>query len=643
MTNPILDAYYSLARRVNKKAGQTNDEIEEGIVSEKMPELKLEMSNEDLASLTAKWNKKWTDSDIKAEWDKKGDENEKYWLGEQYDTPKGDKSRPAVDNVIFEGLETYLPQITRHNPDPMVDIDDEADVNDEHTAFAKKLQKKLGRISDKISLRLKLKKAGRHWAIFLLGVGKMGWDLDRNIPTLKIVRGKKLILDPDAVNDEDGYSGKYIGEYRKMEAGMLIDTLTAIEGETDGIAYIKGKVGDALGTDIQFQEWWTNEYLCWELEGRILLKKKNPHWNYAQKEPQIGEDGQPVIGEDGQPIMQDGVAATNHFATPRKPWILLTVFNLGRGPVDVTSLIGQNLSNQDVVNKRNKQIDKNADSMNGGMVVSGERSGLTQQQSKGVTDALRKGGTVYIPSGAVSDAIARMSAPSLPQDIYLQLTDMRTRTRDIFGTRGSSPAGNQNEKTVRGKMQNQMFDTDRIGGGFSEYLEQFADEVYNWMVQLIYVYDEEYAGKQHPAVNVSVKEGSLLPKDSTTIANQAIDLASAGKLSTIDLFKALDKPNPEELAANIWLEINAPEILFANDPRVAQVIQQRQQAAQPEKKEPSQSISYKDLPPDAQAQMLAKVGIVAHPEAIAAHDEHTKDTDAARSMSAVPQPATAVQ
>ena len=49
---------------------------------------------------------------------------------------------------------------------------------------------------------------------------------------------------------------------------------------------------------------------------------------------------------------------------------------------DETSLIGQNLASQDLVNKRLKQIDKNADSMNGGMVVSLERSGLTQQQAK---------------------------------------------------------------------------------------------------------------------------------------------------------------------------------------------------------------------------------------------------------------------
>ena len=67
--------------------------------------------------------------------------------------------------------------------------------------------------------------------------------------------------------------------------------------------------------------------------------------------------------------------------------------------------------------------------------------------------------------------------------------------------------------------------TDRIGGGLSEYLEQMADGIYNWFVQLLYVYDERYNRgdkTEKPEVRVSVKEGSLLPKDSTTIANQAM-------------------------------------------------------------------------------------------------------------------------
>jgi len=372
--------------------------------------------------------------------------------------------------------------------------------------------------------------------------------------------------------------------------------------------------------------------MCWTLGKDVLLKKKNPHWNYAKT-----EQGQSTVDDygtetPGEPVQTEGF---NHFPVPSMPYVLLSIFNLGKHPIDDTSLIGQNLSNQDRINKRGKQIDKAADGMNGGVVVSLSRSGLTKDQAKGVTKALQDGGTVAIPDGTPREAIERMVSPGLPNDVYNDLVDTRRRLSDIFGTSGLSPTGVSKERTVRGKYQAENMDTDRIGGGVSEYLEQYADDIYNWFVQLLYVYDDNYAViPNKPKVIISVKEGSLLPKDSTTIANQAIELSAAGKMSILDLYKNLDYANPEELAANVWLEINAPELLYGSDPRVAQVIQQRQEAAEasagapnPEDKV-SQSISFKDLPPDGQAQLAKKAGIILAPEAIAAFTNQVKEKDA---------------
>ena len=95
----------------------------------------------------------------------------------------------------------------------------------------------------------------------------------------------------------------------------------------------------------------------------------------------------------------------------------------------------------------------------------------------------------------------------------------------------------------------------------------------------MYVYYEEFQGVNPPKVTISVKEGSMIPKDNMTLANQAIDLAMAGKLSLIDLYKKLEYPHPVETAANVWLEVNFPQLLYAEDPRVAQVFAMQQQAA----------------------------------------------------------------
>lgn len=573
----------SLSADVNKQKGEKFPETKEGVVSDKLPELTLKMSDKDIIDLTTKWEKSWKESEVKQEWLETIKENEKYWLGEQFDGPKADKKRPMVDNLIFESIETYLPQATRRNPDPLVELAAESVTEKPNIAFEKyveRVKRKLKDLADTNKLRLKLKKTARHWGIYQLGVGKLGWDLDKDIPTIRIIRPQRMILDPKATIDEDGYTGNRIGEYRKLEAG----TILGITGEDIG-KEAKKQIDDLIekenkATEIRFVEWWTPEFLCWTLGKTVLFKKKNPHWNYDEEREDTEVDDAGV-----ETAVKVETIGNNHFAVPKMPFVFLSVFNLGDQPVDKTGLIKQNLSNQDLINKRNKQLDKNADRMNGGMVVSLERSGLTQGQAKGVTEALRKGGVITIPTGTPRDAVEDYSPTALPADVYNQLVDTRTRTRDIFGTSGSNPAGQRDEKTVRGKIINRSLDTDRIGGGVSEYLEQFADDVYNWFVQLLYVYDSgfQFVGEAEiPKLNISVKEGSLLPKDSISIANQALELASMNKLSNIDLYKRLEYPNPEELAVNVWLETNAPDILYKNNPDVQEVLARQQVQAQAE-------------------------------------------------------------
>lgn len=652
----LVDAFYSLGRNINKRQGDPLQEVAEGVIGPVLPELTLDMKDEELVKLSDAWERTWNDSEVKSKWQKQGDENEKYWQGEHYDRPKVETGRPVVDNAIFEGLETYLPQVTRRNPEAMVQLAVGVEQTPPNQQYAQALQAELAELADELKIRLKLKGVARHWSVRLLGAIKFSWDLDNDRPAMKVVRPTKLILDPAATVDEDGYTGERVGEHRKLPAWKLLKFVEKTKGSEDNKKYIEELSKGELATEIGFIEWWTAEYLFWKLNGHILLKRKNPHWNYDQEAPAeqqpIGLQPEiPAAPEGGPAVPQletveepqttpEPIKGVNHFVSPRIPFILLSVYNMGSQPVDVTSNISQNLANQDLINKRTKQIDRYADSENNGMVVSLERSGLNADQAKRVTVALRNGGVVAIPSGAPQEAVWKPPAGQLPVYIYNQLVDTRNRVRDIWGTRGSSPAGIESETTVRGKIINRGLDTDRIGGGISEFLEQFADDAYNWLVQLLYVYDDRFVsaiaqGTPLPKVKISVKEGSLLPKDSTTIANQAIDLTTGGKMAIIDMYKRLDYPNPEELAANVWLEVNAPEVLFANDPRVQKVIADRAAATKTPEKPPSESINFKDLPPVGRAQMAAKVGIVLDPEGIAAHEAHQK----AASKPEVPLPA----
>ena len=603
---------------VNKAKGK-GDEDHIGAVGELLPELKLSISDEDLISLTDKWELNWKSSPIRSKWLEMAEENENYWKGKQF-SKIGSEVRPLQDNIVFEGTETFLPAATRQNPEPLVELKSTEEKSEQNLKYAEIIRNRLADWADETKLRLKIKKAGRHWFISLVGIGKMGWDIINDRPALKIVRAKKLILDPDSVTDEDGYTGKYIGELRKLEASVLIELTEDEESKQS----IREEVNDKMGTDIQFVEWWTNDYMCWIFKKNVLLKKKNPHWNYKPEENQTQEESaEPILSPFVEQPQTPEEPKPNHFASKKMPYVFLTVFNLGKTPVDENSLITQTLPQQDVVNKRLKQIDGNADNMNTGMVVSEERSGLTKDEATQVSTALKKGGTVVIPTGAPGDAVARFPAPPLPTDIYNNLIDQRNRFRDILGITGMTPAGIKNDDTVRGKIITRGLDTDRIGGGITEYFEQFADDIFNWVVHLYYVYDEIFANSQGakvPQIKVSVKEGSLLPKDATTKANQAIELANAGKMALIDLYKALEYPNPEEMAANVWIESTMPWVLFKDNEKVKEVMQMMQQQSQGEEKPPSESISFKDLPPEGKVQMAKQAGIEIAPEQIQAED-----------------------
>lgn len=577
----IIDAFYSLGAKINKLGNKDQDEEREGPSQELLPELELDMNDEDLAKLTDEWERSWNDSEVKNTWEKQADENEKYWKGEQWTGPKDPTSRPLQDNMVFEALETFLPQATNNNPEAMVEAKGYQPLP-EDLEFAKMIQQKAADWADDIKLKMKLKKAIRHWAIYLVGVAEVGWDLDSDEPTTRIVRAKRLILDPEAIVDEDGYRGRFLGHRLDDEASLLIKKFPKKK------EYITGIVNDKLGTNIKYIKWSTPSYVCWTLGKEVLGKMKNPHWNYDQEVEQ-----QPITDEFGQetpqqPITQPG---KNHFPVPAIPYVFLTIFNLGKQPLDETSLISQNLPQQDLINKRVKQIDKNVDSMNGGFVISGEKSGLTQEQAAQAIEVTRNGGAIFIPSGDPNEAVVKLTGEALPADVFNQLVDTRTRLRDIFGVSGSSAAGIKGEDTVRGKLMMSQTDTSRIGGGISEYLEQFADDIFNWYIQLLMVYEPQLFAQSAGKLKVSVKPGSLMPKDTVTQANQALELWNGGALDPITLFEKLDYPDPLATAKRLFLWKNAPQMLFENDPDIAAAMQMQQLQGfqQPQPAQPGQS------------------------------------------------------
>ena len=558
----LLDGFRSLSADINK-VGTPEAEA----VGTLLPELSLEMTDEELIELKRDWMKQWAIYEPTIS--KMQKENENYWLGHQAKTTDKD----TVDNLIFESLETFLPIATRPKADPLV----ESDNTEEGNALADKVRKMITYNADRLQYNLQLKQVARFWALYMLGVLKVGWSMKENDITCLPVRPQKLILDPSATIEKGEYTGYYIGETLSDMASILVERFPEKKD------YIEDKVKVKMGTKLQYIMWTTDDYVFWTCEDEVLGKNKNPHWNYESAVP-----GQ--LDEFGTQLPDTTQPGKNHFKNRKKPYVFLSIFNLGVQPFDDTNLVQQNIGLQDLVNKRLSQIDKNADNANGGLAVSGDS--FTEAQAAKAAKAKRNGGVIWVPTGSAREAVVELNGTALPTFVYESLIDYRNEIRNIFGTRGSTPQGTIGEDTVGGKQIIKGQDTDRIGGGISTFLEQFSDQTYNWFVQLMYVYyDEPHSAavlgversKEYISLvnsdftsdlSIGVKEGSMIPKDPASQRGEALELWAQNGIDPISFFDRLEFPNPRESAKNLYLWMSDPVALFPD----LQAQQMQQQA-----------------------------------------------------------------
>lgn len=575
----LLDGILSLQDKTNKVSDET---MVDGVAIQKEVEPEEGLSKSELLDLAKGWESAWIKGtkDLK----KSQKENKDYWLGKQSNGKGVDISgkRKSIDNRIFMALETFLPIATRQNPDPIVEGDD----SEESRKVADATKNMLVFQADEQRLKLKIKSATRNWAIDLLGVAKIGWDTEIDDIETTIVPSKNIILDPDATICEGvDYTGKYIGETKKDSAADLVEMFPE---EKD---FIEGLVEGKMGTKLQYQEWWTKDLVFWRLKERILDKSENPHWNDEEERETVDEFGNVVTERE---------RGKNHFRKKKMPYVFLSIFNMGEHPWDDTNLIQQNIPLQDIINKRIEQIDVNTDNLNGGAVFSGDH--FTQEQATQAQKAMRAGQGVWVPTGDVRAAYIRDNGASLPSDVFNNLVDTRNEIDNVFGTHGTTRGERGAGETATGRLTLKQGDESRIGGGISEYIEQFADEIFNWWVQMFYVYyDEAHSGTvigaeqasehfelkkedfaQVKRLSVSVKEGSLVPKDDITKRNEAIQLWGAGAISILDLYIALKHPDPQKATERWILQQTNPTALIEGEGGTVQeqLVQQLQAGPQ---------------------------------------------------------------
>lgn len=482
-----------------------------------------------------------------------------YWIGKQRADDEQVSGTSLVVNKIFKAVETFIPIATRTNPDPLVTCDP----SEQGQKFAHAVKSALINLADKLKLRKVLKRVIRNWIIYRMGLIKVGFDLIKDEITIEAINPKRWMGDPDGHWDEAGFfTGEWQAEKKKASASKLIELFPTSKEVL--LKKAKGK----LGTKLEYFEWWVrSREIFYTIDDEFLGKFKNPHWNWSVEgkpeilDPDTSEVVLPAVEE------QEGI---NLFDEPKAPYINISIFSTGLQPHDETGLIIQNIPLQDDVNDRKRQIARNVKGMNNGLVVS---SDFTESQASGAAAALRKGQAIRTPGKDVSKAVMRLTAEPIPAQVFESQKDSESELEDIFGISGSSPSGLDKEDTVRGKILVNQLDSSRIGGGITEYIEQAADSVYNYWVQIMFVhYTEPHffvtAGVAEGAtmiqikntdfalvkqLDITVKDGSLIPKDPLTQRNEAIDLWSANAIDPVNFYKRLDYADPSGMAQSLIL------------------------------------------------------------------------------------------
>lgn len=566
-TENIIGAQ-SLVNDDTNKVGMSTD-VEEGIDGDYEDILELPMSDEELLSLRDEYENKSNGYYPKIQ--ARQQRNKTYLKGKQRNYTSNE-DRVVPKNLLFEATATFVPASLAENPEPVVFSDN----TNEGKEASNDLKTMLQYHADVLGLRQKLGVMVWQWSEYFIGAVKHGWEPlidpitgeDRGDITTELRKPQNLVLDPDGYVDEFGDFHGYIGDRIEKPASWFIDKFPKHK------TYITLKVNDKLGTKIIATEWWNDDYCFTTFQDMVLDKHKNEFFNYPEK-------------------AQEGISATptiNHFASPKKPYTFLSVFSLQEEPYDFTNLIEQNIANQDRINDRDEQITKNLASGNNAIALSG--TSFTAETADQAVATFYQEGMLLIPDGNM-DAVKRIAASPLPSGILeTQETDMNA-LRSVYGTSGLIPSNNPDE-AVRNNILDTQHDSSRIGGGVGDRLEVTAKNIFNWWAQLYCVfYDEAHYGAvmgNAAAVEyvsltsqnmqrkfvISVSPNSMKPKDETAQTQMALQLANEGWLDPINLFKALNDPDPINTAKMVTLfRVNPMLYMQQFFPEQAQQMQQQ--------------------------------------------------------------------
>src|SRR3990167_7415379 len=437
--------------------------------------------------------------------------NEDYYKGKQTRVDRIPQHLSNyVQNRIFESVETILPIITSR---PAEFIAKAPDISELGPQRAQKVQLTLSDLYDELMVSQKLEDASRSSLIYRFGVLKVLWDENTDNPNLKFIRPQRVML--------PNYGGRFIEDlpYVIEKIDMTFQEVKDFFGEETANDLASISKPESTAEQDQpltkrvwtIQEVWTDWWVAYKYENKILKKEKNPYWDFDNKK--------------------------NHLHKPRKPYFLIAPFSLGKSPVPETSIVEQAIPIQDALNAIGRIIINHATKTGNGAWLVGSET-MTKEESDQIRN---EAGIIIYGRGVANQNLLRRDAPPpLPNYPFELWAGLNRALDNLFGTHSTTRGEREGKETARGRILLKQADLGRLDYIVRE-IDRAVQEVGNYFVQLMKLYYTEerkirYFGPNQLEVfsissedvedglEILVRSGSTLPKDEVPEADQAISL-----------------------------------------------------------------------------------------------------------------------
>lgn len=496
------------------------------------------------------------------------------------------KLRKGEDNImvpkLFENWETLIPIITRTTPEPNI------------TALEKVVKKSIIKTFQDLLLRPKKKTRAKLQELLPYKL-KDVWQLSkvdgganmqpkmeesfRNLATEKVIimkmrwNSKFHVLEPVIVtlNDcifatdtEDDSELTAFGHYCTYTIGELKDMGCDEDKIDELINLVRTKERKQISdrTIIKLMEYWECENVCLQYEEKIILKSfKNPSWNWKNTE-------------------------FNHFPKPMIPVIVETDIRQGGSLIGASSYVEVSESLVRNVDKRKRQINRNAKLANGMYVVDGN-SGISKEDSRNLGTDTDK--TLYIPAGSIvpaNQAVNVLTGRAIDQSVVNDMIHSESHIDKVTGV-NETVRGERSASETKGGRQILKESALSRNEVLFRVNERIGQKFFNWTIQFMYVkcaedgYPIYSSGERGDLAGIItkdmlegtkilcyVKDGSTVPVDKSTKYGDAMDQWKEGLISRKHALMLMDVPNYEEVAREKYLEDTAPERLY--DKRISE-------------------------------------------------------------------------